>query len=214
MLHSETYSNPFEPFSLTYLMIEISKLSKNYGHVQALKSASFSVRKGEVVGLLGPNGAGKTTLMKIMTGFLGPDSGKAVIDGNNIVKESLLVQKVIGYLPENAPLYPELSVQSYLKMIAELRCIPKSNQPALLSKAIRNIGLENHLIIVKPFENKMKARDYYNTLFANQTITKELKNTAHKTYIISDENFIYFYKNKDLKGYTNFFKKKYKIDTD
>ena len=145
MLHSETYSNSFGRFPLTYLMIEISKLSKNYGHVQALKSASFSVRKGEVVGLLGPNGAGKTTLMKIMTGFLGPDSGKAVIDGNNIVKESLLVQKVIGYLPENAPLYPELSVQSYLKMIAELRCIPKSNQPGLLSKVIRNIGLENHL---------------------------------------------------------------------
>lgn len=126
-------------------MIEISNLSKSYGQIQALNSASFSVRKGEVVGLLGPNGAGKTTLMKIMTGFLGPDSGNAVIDGNNIVKESLLVQKVIGYLPENAPLYPELSVQSYLKMIADLRRIPKPDQPGLLSKAIRNIGLENHL---------------------------------------------------------------------
>ncbi|MGC9333233.1 MAG: ATP-binding cassette domain-containing protein, partial [Anaerolineae bacterium] len=100
---------------------------------------------GEIIGLLGPNGAGKTTMMKILTGYLQPTSGTATVDGLDVVAHALQVQERIGYLPETAPLYPELSVQSYLKMIADLRQIPEERQAASLSEAIRATGLENHL---------------------------------------------------------------------
>ena len=102
-------------------MIKVFGLSKAYGSVQALQKVSFHVRAGEVVGLLGPNGAGKTTLMKILTGFLQPDAGRVLIDDRDILTDTLAVQQRIGYLPENAPLYPELSVQAYLRMVADLR---------------------------------------------------------------------------------------------
>ena len=126
-------------------MIEVNDLTKSYGPVQALKGVSFHVKAGEIIGLLGPNGAGKTTTMKILTGYLQPTSGTAMVDGLDVVTQALEVQERIGYLPENAPLYPELSVQSYLKMIADLRQIPEEKQPAQLTEAIRATGLENHL---------------------------------------------------------------------
>ena len=126
-------------------MIQVSKLSKSYGPVQALHEVSFGVDAGEIIGLLGPNGAGKTTMMKILTGYLQPTSGSAMVDGLDVVTQSLEVQKRIGYLPETAPLYPELSVQTYLFMIADLRQIPDDDQPALLSEAIRATGLQEHL---------------------------------------------------------------------
>jgi ABC-2 type transport system ATP-binding protein len=126
-------------------MIDVTDLTKSYGPVQALKDVSFHVSAGEIIGLLGPNGAGKTTIMKILTGYLQPTSGTAVVDGLDVVTHALEVQERIGYLPENAPLYPELSVQSYLKMIADLRQIPEEKKPAYLSEAIRATGLENHL---------------------------------------------------------------------
>jgi ABC-2 type transport system ATP-binding protein len=126
-------------------MIDVTDLTKSYGSVQALKDVSFRVEAGEIIGLLGPNGAGKTTMMKILTGYLQPTSGTAVIDGLDVVTNALEVQKRIGYLPENAPLYPELSVQSYIKMIADLRQIPEESQPLYLSEAVRATGLENHL---------------------------------------------------------------------
>lgn len=126
-------------------MIEVTGLSKSYGSIQALDDVSLRVEEGEVVGLLGPNGAGKTTLMKIMTGYLQPDSGHVVVDGLDVVSDTLSVQERIGYLPENAPLYPELSVQAYLRLMADLRQVPRKSQPVLLSRAVRATGLEDML---------------------------------------------------------------------
>ena len=126
-------------------MIEVSGLKKNYGDIEALAGVSFSVAAGEVIGLLGPNGAGKTTLMKVLTGFLQPSDGNAVIGGFDVLDETAKVQEMIGYLPENAPLYPELTVQGHLRMMAELRGIDKEKQPVCLSDAIRAVGLEDRL---------------------------------------------------------------------
>jgi ABC-2 type transport system ATP-binding protein len=126
-------------------MIDVTDLSKSYGPIQALKDVSFHVDEGEVIGLLGPNGAGKTTMMKILTGYLQPDGGQAMVDGLDVLTDALEVQKRIGYLPENAPLYPEMSVQGYLSMLAELRQIPEEEQLAYLSRAVRATALEDHL---------------------------------------------------------------------
>ena len=126
-------------------MIQVTDLRKSYGPVQALRGVSFEVQEGEIIGLLGPNGAGKTTMMKILTGYLQPSSGTARIDGLDVVSQALEVQKRIGYLPETAPLYPELSVQSYLKMIATLRRIPEEEQPVRISAAIRATHMEDYL---------------------------------------------------------------------
>ncbi len=126
-------------------MIDVTNLSKSYGPVEALRGVSFHVDAGEIIGLLGPNGAGKTTMMKILTGYLQPTDGTATVDGLDVLTQALEVQKRIGYLPENAPLYPELSVQAYLKMIANLRQIPEEEQPLRLTEAIRAANLEEYL---------------------------------------------------------------------
>jgi ABC-2 type transport system ATP-binding protein len=125
--------------------IEATDLSKSYGSVQALSHVSFSVEKGEVIGLLGPNGAGKTTLMKILTGYLQPDEGTAALRGIDVVADPLSVQRRIGYLPENAPVYHEMTVQEYLIMMAELRDIPVDQRRSMLSDAIYATGLEDYL---------------------------------------------------------------------
>jgi ABC-2 type transport system ATP-binding protein len=106
---------------------------------------SFHIAPGEIVGLLGPNGAGKTTIIKILTGYLQPDGGVVHVDGLDVLEKPREVQARIGYLPETAPLYPELSIQGYLKMMAELRQIPEAEQTARLSEAIYATGLEHHL---------------------------------------------------------------------
>lgn len=126
-------------------MIDVTDVSKSYGSIQALNEVSFHVEAREVIGLLGPNGAGKTTMIKILTGYLQPDSGQVTVDNLDVLADTLEVQKRIGYLPENAPLYPELSVQAYLKMIADLRQMPPADQPACLSTAIRATDLADHL---------------------------------------------------------------------
>jgi ABC-2 type transport system ATP-binding protein len=126
-------------------MIHVHDLWKSYDDVEALRGISFAVRPGEIIGLLGPNGAGKTTVMKILTGFLHQTEGSAKVAGLEVMENTREVQALIGYLPENAPLYPELTVQSYLKMIAELREIPKSARTSLLSEAVHAVGLEDRL---------------------------------------------------------------------
>ncbi len=126
-------------------MIDVSELKKSYGSVEALRGVSFSIAPGQIVGLLGPNGAGKTTIIKILTGYLQPDAGQVTVDGLDVLTHTREVQARIGYLPENAPLYPELSVQHYLKMMAELRQIPQGEQRARLTDAIQATGLQEHL---------------------------------------------------------------------
>ncbi len=126
-------------------MIEVQGLTKYYGQFQALNDISFSVAEGEIVGLLGPNGAGKTTILKILSGYLQPDEGTVVVDGLDVLTATRAAQARIGYLPETAPLYPELSVQAYLKLIADLRSIPPAEQKERLSAAIYATGLQDRL---------------------------------------------------------------------
>lgn len=126
-------------------MIEVQDLKKAYGPLQALKGVSFQVADGEIVGLLGPNGAGKTTIIKMLTGYLQPDEGQVEVDGIDVLTETQAAQTRIGYLPENAPLYPELSVQSYLKLMADLRQMPEDEQRERLSDAVHATGLVDRL---------------------------------------------------------------------
>lgn len=126
-------------------MIDVSELTKSYGPIQALQGVSFNIAEGEIVGLLGPNGAGKTTIIKILTGYLQPDGGDVLVHDMDVLELTREVQAHIGYLPETAPLYPELSVQAYLKMMVDLRQIPEAEQLERLSDAIYATGLENHL---------------------------------------------------------------------
>ncbi len=126
-------------------MIQVEHVSRSYGAIQALADVSLQVKSGEIVGLLGPNGAGKTTLIKILTGYLQPDEGFVSIDGLDVLTHRREVQSRIGYLPENAPLYPELSVQQYLQMIADLREVPTADVRARLADAIRATNLVDRL---------------------------------------------------------------------
>ena len=102
-------------------MIDVVDVRKNYGETVALRGISTSIQAGEIVGLLGPNGAGKTSLMKILVGYLLPDSGSASVAGHDVVRDPLAVQERIGYLPENAPLYHDMLVQEFLAFTAEMR---------------------------------------------------------------------------------------------
>jgi len=122
-------------------MIEVDRLEKSYGFARALKGISFAVQKGEVVGFLGPNGAGKSTTMKILTGYLLPDGGKATVAGFDVVGASLEVRRRIGYLPESTPLYGEMRVDEYLRFCAEIRGVPVNQCKTAIARAIELCGL-------------------------------------------------------------------------
>lgn len=108
-------------------MIEVSNVTKNFGNFRALTNVNFSIPTGQIVGLLGPNGAGKTTTMRMITGFLKPNSGKVLIDGVDIARDSLVAKQKIGYMSESAPLYAEMIVYDYLKFVAQVYGVPGSN---------------------------------------------------------------------------------------
>jgi ABC-2 type transport system ATP-binding protein len=127
------------------LCIQVTDVSKAYGAVQALDGVSFQVEPGQVIGLLGPNGAGKTTMIKILCGYLQPDNGQVLVHNLDVMDQTLDVQARIGYLPENAPLYPELSVQRYLMMMADLRRIPDDVRLEFLANAVHATGLVGQL---------------------------------------------------------------------
>jgi ABC-2 type transport system ATP-binding protein len=126
-------------------MIDVKGITKSYGPIEALRGISFDIAPGEIVGLLGPNGAGKTTTIKILTGSLQPDDGIVKVNDLDVLEHTQEVQAQIGYLPETAPLYRELTVQGYLKMMAELRNIPEAEQRARISEAVYATGLADHL---------------------------------------------------------------------
>lgn len=125
-------------------MIEVENLKKSYGPIEALKGISFSVGEEEIVGLLGPNGAGKTTTIKVLTGYLHPDDGDVQVDGLDVLGNTLEVQSRIGYVSENTPLYPELSVQAYLNLMADLRAVPGKYKREYISEALYATGLVEH----------------------------------------------------------------------
>jgi ABC-2 type transport system ATP-binding protein len=127
-------------------MIAVKGLEKRYGDIRAATGVTFAVERGEIVGLLGQNGAGKTTVMKMMTGYIEPTAGTVEVGGVDVTRDRTGVQKQIGYLPENAPLYPEMLVQEYLLMMAELRGIPAEKRIAAVSAAVRATGLEKRLV--------------------------------------------------------------------
>ena len=102
-------------------MIEVKGLVKTYGTKRAVDGVTFSVRRGDILGFLGPNGAGKSTTMKMITGFLRPTAGTAMVDGHDVAIDPILVKKKIGYLPESAPAYGEMTVDEFLGFIAECR---------------------------------------------------------------------------------------------
>jgi ABC-2 type transport system ATP-binding protein len=124
--------------------IEVQNLSKQYGSVQAVTDVSFSVGDQQVVGFLGPNGAGKTNIMKILTGFHFPSGGTALVDGIPVDEQPLEVKKRIGYLPENVPLYGDLTVEEYLLFAAEARFIPKQQQKDAIDKSLEACGLASY----------------------------------------------------------------------
>ncbi len=126
-------------------MIKISNLSKSYNRIHAVKNVSMEINRGEIVGLLGQNGAGKTTIMKMITGYIEPSEGTITLEGKNVVDNRIEVQQKIGYMPENAPLYPEMLVQEYLLMMAELRQIPAEKQIPMVLDAVKATGLADFL---------------------------------------------------------------------
>ncbi|PID38645.1 MAG: ABC transporter [Proteobacteria bacterium] len=109
-------------------MIEVHDLTKLYGEFQALRGITFQVPRGQVLGFLGPNGAGKTTTMKILTTFLAPTSGRATVGGRDIAEHALEVRQQLGYLPEDTPIYPDMTVLEYLRFVGDLRAIDADEQ--------------------------------------------------------------------------------------
>ncbi len=122
-------------------MIEAKDLCKHYGSIIAVDHLSFTVGPGEVLGFLGPNGAGKSTTMKILTGFLAPTSGSATVYGHDIVDDSLAARRRIGYLPEGAPSYGEMTVDQFLTFVARARGIEAGNIIATVGSAIERLNL-------------------------------------------------------------------------
>lgn len=122
-------------------MIKVRRLTRSYGNLKAVDDVSFDIGRSEVVGLLGHNGAGKTTVMKMLTGYLEPDAGDICIEAFDIGEQRREVQKRIGYLPENCPLYPEMTVIDYLDYQAILHGVPESERPAAIREAIERTDL-------------------------------------------------------------------------
>ncbi|MCM8784998.1 MAG: ABC transporter ATP-binding protein [Candidatus Omnitrophica bacterium] len=125
-------------------MVETKNLTKYYGKTKAIENVSFLVEKGEIVGLLGPNAAGKTTIMRILTCFLTPSSGTAIVNGYDILENPLQVQKSVGYLPEKNPLYEEFTVNEFLNFVCEMKgIIKKDEKNRRISKVIEECGLSD-----------------------------------------------------------------------
>ncbi len=122
-------------------MISVRSLTKNFGARQAVKGVTFDVAKGEVLGFLGPNGAGKTTTMRMITGFLAPTAGTAVINGNDIQTDPVAARRSLGYLPESAPSYGDMTVQAFLRFIAEMRGFTGTTRDAAADRAIERCFL-------------------------------------------------------------------------
>jgi ABC-2 type transport system ATP-binding protein len=122
-------------------MISVSGVSKRFGRTLAVDDVSFEVARGEILGLLGPNGAGKTTTMRILSCFIAADTGGATVAGFDIAAEPLQVRRRLGYLPENNPLYLEMTVAEYLALVADVRAVPRREVARCTDRALESCGL-------------------------------------------------------------------------
>ncbi len=136
-------------------MIEVDQLTKTFGQFVAVNKLSFNVQPGEVLGFLGPNGAGKSTTMKMISGFLKPTSGSVTICGHNIAHEPIEVKKILGYLPEGAPLYREMLVRDFLKFITNVRQIDASESKRAIEKVVEMLALGS--VINRPVDTLSKG---------------------------------------------------------
>lgn len=122
-------------------MVEVENLTKRYGDTLAVDGVTFQAREGEILGFLGKNGAGKTTTMRMMTGFMSPTSGTVRVNGHDICDDSVEARRQIGYLPETAPIYDDMSVQGYLSFCARLRGVSNRELPDRLDRAMRSVNI-------------------------------------------------------------------------
>ncbi|NOZ54982.1 MAG: ATP-binding cassette domain-containing protein [Gammaproteobacteria bacterium] len=136
-------------------MVEISHLTKHFGAFTAVDDVSFKVNKGEVLGFLGPNGAGKSTTMKMITGFLTPDAGTVTVGGDNIANSPVAVKSRIGYLPEGAPLYSDMTPEKFLHFVAEIRGMRGTEKARRVDEVIQKVNLES--VVYKPIETLSKG---------------------------------------------------------
>jgi len=124
-------------------MISVNHLTKRFGAHVAVDDLSFEVAPGEVLGFLGPNGAGKTTTMRMVTGYLPPSEGSVVIDGCELLKKPIDAKRRLGYLPQDPPVYPELTVRQYLNFVAEIKDVPRSRRKACVERAIDRANIRD-----------------------------------------------------------------------
>jgi ABC-2 type transport system ATP-binding protein len=136
-------------------MIEISHLSKQFGPLKAVDDISLSIKAGEVLGFLGPNGAGKSTTMKMITGFLTPDGGSVHVGGDDVAKHPMAVKRRIGYLPEGAPLYGDMTPRSFLNFIAEIRGYGAALRQGRVDEAVARTSIGG--VLEKPIETLSKG---------------------------------------------------------
>lgn len=122
------------------ILVDVRNIKKSFGPIKAVDDISFQVKRGDIFGFLGPNGAGKSTAMKIITCFLEQDSGHVTVAGHDTLTDSLAVRQKIGYLPESAPAYGEMTVFGFLKFVAEARCV--ADIPAAIARVVDMTGLE------------------------------------------------------------------------
>ena len=122
-------------------MIEVEHLSKFYGSTPAIQDVDFSVADGEILGFLGPNGAGKTTTMRILAGYIPATQGTARIAGLDVHEQSLAVRRHIGYLPENPPLYRDMTVEGFLYFVAQIKGVSAGDRKAKVNSAIERVNL-------------------------------------------------------------------------
>ena len=136
-------------------MIEIRGLEKHFGPLKAVAGVSLEVQKGEVLGFLGPNGAGKSTTMKMVSGFLPPTRGTALVCGHDVRKDPVAVKSVLGYLPEGAPAYPDMTAEGFLRFIAEIRGYSGAERNRRVADVVRKARLEG--VLHQPIETLSKG---------------------------------------------------------
>jgi ABC-2 type transport system ATP-binding protein len=124
-------------------LIEVQHLTKRYGPVTAVNDVSFTVERGEILGFLGPNGAGKTTTMRVLTGYMPPSEGKAIVAGYDVFEQPIEAKRRTGYLPETPPLYPEMTVREYLTFVARIKGVPRKESKARIGEMMKKTRIDD-----------------------------------------------------------------------